>query len=186
MSTPDRRILSLLLIIPIFAALTTGCARTGQDDVEETAPAGDTTGTATAQPADKPSVVDSPDMAAFPMPAHPPGFETVVGEVELLPEIRKPATWGVCPTSVERDGGTTLVTIESMILNCCTKEVRPSVVIDGDTVEIRIYEYLVDACECQVSRAIRFRLEGAPLDGRALRLFSNDQAEPRATEAPAH
>ncbi|MBU0740780.1 hypothetical protein KKG45_01845 [bacterium] len=120
----------------------------------------------------------NPDLKHFPMPDVLPGQELVVGAAEIMPEIQKPATGGVCPVTVTVRGDTTEVTILSMSINCCTERVRPSVAVTGGVAEVRIWEYMTDVCECFFMRSVRFRLAPFDPEGLAFRIYANDHTTP--------
>ncbi len=126
----------------------------------------------------------NPDLVHFPMPDVLPGQDLVQGETEIMPEIRKPATGGVCPVAVTVDGDTTEVTILSMSVNCCTQRIRPSVEVRDGVAEVRIWEYMTDVCECFLQRSVRFRLAPFDPEGLEFRVFSNNRTAPCA-DGPA-
>jgi hypothetical protein len=118
------------------------------------------------------------DLAFYPMPADLPGQEMVVGDVRIAPEIQKPTTGGDCPVRVSHAGETIKVTILSMTLNCCTEGIKPSVEIADGVVEVRLYEYLPDVCECLMQRSVMFQLTGFDPTGLEFRIYSNADGTP--------
>lgn len=121
------------------------------------------------------------DLKHFPMPEVLPGTDLMQGEVELLPP--GPATDPGSPgaLSVVVRGDTTVVTVASIDVNCCTKRIRPSVEVRDGVAEIRLWEYMTDVCECFSRRSARFRL--APFDpaGLEFRVYGNDRSIPCGT-----
>ena len=125
--------------------------------------------------------VPAGDLKHFPMPEILPGTELVQGEVALLPPGPAPAPGSPGSLSVFARGDTTVVTVDSIDINCCTKQIRPSVDVRDGVVEIRLWEYMTDVCECFSRRSARFRL--APFDpaGLELLVYGNDRSIPCGT-----
>ena len=118
------------------------------------------------------------DLKHFPMPEILPGTDLVQGMVELLPPGPVPAPGSPGALAVSVRGDTTVVTVASIDINCCTKQIRPSVEVRDGVVEIRLWEYMTDVCECFTRRSARFRL--APFDptGLEFRVYGNDRTSP--------
>lgn len=125
-----------------------------------------------------PATPASSDLAFYPMPETLPGEELVVGGVALRPQIQAPERGGECPLRVSSDGTRTKIMVLSKTVNCCTDSIRASVERVGDIVDVRLYEYLPDVCECFNQRSVRLVLE--PFDARGLevRVFANADPEP--------
>lgn len=168
------------LIVSFLMLLAAGCRETPPraavtDDPGPTRHDG--AGVTTNDPATAPVG----DLKHFPMPEVLPGTDLVQGKVELLSPGPAPAPDSPGTLSVSVQGDTTVVTVASIDINCCTKQIRPSVEVRDGVVEIRLWEYMTDVCECFSRRSARFRL--APFDptGLEFRVYGNDRTSPSGT-----
>ncbi len=173
-----RSVKSLLIVG--FLLLTAGCRETPPRAAVADDP-GVAHGEGAAVGADAAATAPAGDLKHFPMPEILPGTDLVRGKVELLPPGPAPAPDGPGALSVVVRGDTTVVTVASIDINCCTKEIRTSVEVRDGVVEIRLWEYMTDVCECFSRRSARFRL--APFDpaGLEFRVYGNDRTTPCGT-----
>ncbi|HPF36452.1 MAG TPA: hypothetical protein P5571_13070 [Candidatus Krumholzibacteria bacterium] len=162
-----RSILALILLLLVGCA--GACREAG--DARDAAPP------APAAAAAAPAAAPSAPLPGFPMPAAPTGEDLVLGEVVLGPAQGEVPPGGGCTLSVEPDGARTVLTVLSAQLNCCTERVRASVDASGETVDVRLYEYLPDLCECIHRRSLTLTLD-LDAGGRAVRVFFNAAPSP--------
>jgi hypothetical protein len=168
------------MIVLFLMVLTTGCRETPPRAAVADDPGPVRHEGAVVTTTDE-AMVPAGDLKHFPMPENLPGTDLVRGEVELLPPGPAPAPGSPGALSVFVRGDTTVVTVASIDVNCCTKQIRPSVEVRDGIVEIRLWEYMTDVCECFSRRSACFRL--APFDpaGLEFRVYGNDRTSPCGT-----
>ncbi len=123
----------------------------------------------------------SPDLALYPMPKKLPGQDRIAG-----PIVNQPHDWneGVLGdllfTSVN---DTLVVTVCAVSINCCTERLAAGVTATAEGIDVMLFEYLPDVCECFHQRDIVFRLYPAPTAGQTLRVMANGRQKVLATQA---
>lgn len=174
-----RRLVVLSVTLSLAVMVSSGC--TGRDgqagDGQDTA-AGQSETAANTKPSPMPAqgrVLVSPDLANYPMPATLPGQDRVPG-----PIVNKPRDWGGGESGdllVASVNDTLVVTVFAMRINCCTERLAAAVKTTDLGVEVMLYEYLPDVCECFHQRDITFRLFPAPTAGQRLSVKANGRQE---------
>ena len=119
--------------------------------------------------------MSSPDLARFPMPAHPAGAERVHGEITSAPAAGKLDT-----LLVARDGGLLRLTARGLRLNCCTERLRAGTAVADGELQVRLYQYLPDVCECFHRRDVTLSV-AAPAGVTRVALFLDADAAPAQT-----
>lgn len=113
------------------------------------------------------------DLAGYPMPADLPGQDRVQGLVRSEPH--DPARGASGRLVFATAGDTLLVTVCDLSVNCCTERLAAALTETDGGLDIMLYEYLPDVCECFHQRDVTFGIHPAPLPGHCVIVRMNDR-----------
>ncbi len=109
-----------------------------------------------------------------------PGSERIAGPIANRPHGWNQGALGDLLFAAA--GDTLVVTVCAISINCCTERLAAAVRTNETGLDLALYEYLPDVCECFHQRDIVLRLYPAPTAGQTLRVTANGRQKVLATQ----